>query len=72
MRYGPLFEHFTVAHTITLGSVKFRVAALPAVLIETVIPASVVLAALDKLLVGSIAIALIGTWWIAEGLGWLG
>ena len=140
---------FTVAHSITLGLAIFGVVALPAVLIETVIAASVVLAALNNLLGGfslkrwrlafvfglihgfgfanvlldlelpatqlavalggfnvgvelgqlaivavffpvawalrhttfyrrgvvvggSFAIALIGTWWIAERLGWLG
>lgn len=43
---------FTVAHSITLGLAIFGVVALPAVLIETVIAASVVLAALNNLLGG--------------------
>ena len=41
---------FTVAHSITLGLAIFGVVALPALLIETVIAASVVLAALNNLL----------------------
>ncbi|MGC4396079.1 HupE/UreJ family protein [Hydrogenophaga sp. T2] len=43
---------FTVAHSITLGLAIFGVVSLPAVLIETVIAASVVLAALNNLLGG--------------------
>ncbi len=43
---------FTVAHSITLGLAIFGIVALPAVLIETVIAASVVLAALNNLLGG--------------------
>lgn len=41
---------FTVAHSITLGLAIFEVVTLPALLIETVIAASVVLAALNNLL----------------------
>jgi len=43
---------FTVAHSITLGLAIFEVVTLPAVWIETVIAASVVLAALNNLLGG--------------------